>query len=97
MGPTRFLKASYCDNGPDLDREIYGPSVFKRALYFSLISTSLMQVFQTPQKPIVSCSSSFLGAVLPPLVGTTELRVTFCRSRDIPGFTLQTYCSFYLE
>ena len=40
MGPTRFLKASYCDNGPDLDRGIYQPERIKQALYFSLISTS---------------------------------------------------------
>ena len=34
MGPTRFLKASYCDNGPDLDREIYQPERIQAGTLF---------------------------------------------------------------
>ena len=34
MGPTRFLRASYCDNGPDLSREIYQPDRISAGTFF---------------------------------------------------------------
>lgn len=34
MGPTRFLKASYCDNGPYLNRAIYQPQHVRAGTFF---------------------------------------------------------------
>ena len=34
MGPTRFLIASHCDNGPDLNRAIYQPQHIRAGTFF---------------------------------------------------------------
>ena len=34
MGPTRFLRASHCDNGPDLSRSIYQPEHVRAGTFF---------------------------------------------------------------
>ena len=34
MGPTRFLIASHCDNGPDLNRPIYQPQHIRAGTFF---------------------------------------------------------------
>ena len=34
MGPTRFLRASYCDNGPYLNRTIYQPEHVRAGTFF---------------------------------------------------------------
>ena len=34
MGPTRFLRASYCDNGPDQTRSIYQPEHVRAGTFF---------------------------------------------------------------
>ena len=34
MGPTRFLRASHCDNGPDLSRSIYQPKHVRAGTFF---------------------------------------------------------------